>query len=313
MAWRLGEWQFHRLADRQERNEIIERNEKAGADPVADVLAPGRPVVAADEWRIVEATGTYATEDTPLVFPAGDLTANDTDPETNALTVTAVATTATTRAHICPTRSAIPARVRAPPMMRTATRFTLNLSEDTRVSVFYNNRVDRPGEPELRVFPKYDDPENQAVEWYHERLLHSPDGAKARGYLRSRGYDGEIVRKYKLGWAPDDWDLLSRHLDLPDKVLVDTGLEAPSGIEAKGEHRFDVFLIDQAISHAGDAAFGETEPFAGLRVRLLHRGDAIPGQAESVAIVEGDSRGCRHIDSGSRSTLGLVAFFTHGR
>lgn len=28
-----------------------------------------------------------------------------------------------------------------------------------RISVFYNRRVDRPGEPELRIFPKYDDPE----------------------------------------------------------------------------------------------------------------------------------------------------------
>jgi DNA primase len=63
-----------------------------------------------------------------------------------------------------------------------------------------------------------------AVEWYHDRLLTSPDAAKARGYLRSRGYDGEIVRKYKLGWAPDDWDLLCRSLKVPQEVLRDTGL-----------------------------------------------------------------------------------------
>jgi cytochrome oxidase assembly protein ShyY1 len=67
VAWRLGEWQFNRLDDRQERNDIIERNEKAGAAPVADVLAPGRPVDAEDEWRIVEATGTYAVDDTVIV------------------------------------------------------------------------------------------------------------------------------------------------------------------------------------------------------------------------------------------------------
>ncbi len=67
VAWRLGEWQFNRLDDRQERNDIIERNEQAGAAPVADVLAPGRPVAPADEWRIVEAIGTYAVEDTVIV------------------------------------------------------------------------------------------------------------------------------------------------------------------------------------------------------------------------------------------------------
>lgn len=64
----------------------------------------------------------------------------------------------------------------------------------------------------------------QAVEWYHERLLKGPDAAQARGYLRSRGYDGDVVRRYKLGWAPDDWDTLCRSLQVPQQVLVDTGL-----------------------------------------------------------------------------------------
>ena len=67
VAWRLGEWQFHRLEARKDRNAIIERNEKAGADPVGDVLAPRRTVSREDEWRIVEATGTYAVDDTVIV------------------------------------------------------------------------------------------------------------------------------------------------------------------------------------------------------------------------------------------------------
>lgn len=67
VAWRLGEWQFHRLEDRQERNESIQRNEEAGPSPVGEVLAPGRDPSLADEWRIVEATGTYAVEDTVIV------------------------------------------------------------------------------------------------------------------------------------------------------------------------------------------------------------------------------------------------------
>ena len=64
----------------------------------------------------------------------------------------------------------------------------------------------------------------QAVDWYHERLLKAPDAAGARGYLRSRGYDGDVVRAYKLGWAPDEWDALARALRLPEDVLKDTGL-----------------------------------------------------------------------------------------
>jgi DNA primase len=63
-----------------------------------------------------------------------------------------------------------------------------------------------------------------AVEWYHQRLLTGPDAGGARAYLRQRGFDGDTVRRYRLGWAPDDWDQLARHLRLPDKVLVDSGL-----------------------------------------------------------------------------------------
>ena len=64
-----------------------------------------------------------------------------------------------------------------------------------------------------------------AVEFFHQRLLAGADSAAARGYLRqARGYDGDVVRKFKIGWAPDDWDALARALALPDSVLRDTGL-----------------------------------------------------------------------------------------
>jgi DNA primase len=65
---------------------------------------------------------------------------------------------------------------------------------------------------------------DQAVEWYHQCLLTGPDAAPARGYLRSRGYDGDVVRAFRLGWAPGEWDALARALRLPDDVLRDTGL-----------------------------------------------------------------------------------------
>jgi DNA primase len=51
-----------------------------------------------------------------------------------------------------------------------------------------------------------------AVEFYHRRLLDAPDAGHARGYLRSRGFDGEAARRFSLGWAPEDWDTLSGEL-----------------------------------------------------------------------------------------------------
>ena len=67
LAWVLGQWQFHRLDDRRERNGIVERNEAEAAAPVGSVLLGDDPVTAADEWRLVTATGTYATEETVIV------------------------------------------------------------------------------------------------------------------------------------------------------------------------------------------------------------------------------------------------------
>jgi DNA primase len=64
----------------------------------------------------------------------------------------------------------------------------------------------------------------QAVVWYHERLLSSPDAAHARGYLRSRGYDGEVVRRYRIGWAPDAWDEVVRGLRLDADLVKEAGL-----------------------------------------------------------------------------------------
>ncbi|MEJ7583577.1 MAG: CHC2 zinc finger domain-containing protein [Acidimicrobiales bacterium] len=63
-----------------------------------------------------------------------------------------------------------------------------------------------------------------AVTWYHERLLTAPDAGGARRYLRERGVEGETVRRYRIGWAPDEWDALARALKLSDDVLKDTGL-----------------------------------------------------------------------------------------
>ena len=64
----------------------------------------------------------------------------------------------------------------------------------------------------------------RAVEWYHQRLLTGADAGAARQYLRSRGYDGETVRAFRIGWAPPGWDSLVSALKLPDRVLLDTGL-----------------------------------------------------------------------------------------
>ncbi|WP_323793807.1 SURF1 family protein [Nocardioides sp.] len=66
-AWWLGEWQFGRLDDRQARNEVVRTNEAREPAPVDSVLEPGAAVAEDDEWRLVEASGTYDVANTVIV------------------------------------------------------------------------------------------------------------------------------------------------------------------------------------------------------------------------------------------------------
>jgi DNA primase len=107
---------------------------------------------------------------------------------------------------------------------------------------------------------------NKAVDWYHDRLLTSPDAAKARGYLRSRGYDGEVVRKYRLGWAPDDWDTLCKSLGVPAEDLRETGLGFLNKRERlqdsfRGRVLFPIFdTRGDAVAIGGRILPGSTDP-----------------------------------------------------
>jgi DNA primase len=95
-----------------------------------------------------------------------------------------------------------------------------------------------------------------AVEWYHQRLLTAPDGRAARDYLRGRGIDGTLARRYRLGWAPDEWDALASSLQLPEKVLRDTGL-AFLNRRDRLQDTFRARVVFPILNEAGEpVAFG---------------------------------------------------------
>ncbi len=98
-----------------------------------------------------------------------------------------------------------------------------------------------------------------AVDWYHQRLLESPDARAARDYLRSRGLAGDVARRFRIGWAPDDWDLLSRELrdrGFAADVLHDTGL-AFNNRSGRLQDSFRARIMFPIFTDAGDpVAFG---------------------------------------------------------
>lgn len=48
--------------------------------------------------------------------------------------------------------------------------------------------------------------------FYHRILLDDEAGVSGRRYLRQRGYEGETVRAFQLGFAPEGWETLATHL-----------------------------------------------------------------------------------------------------
>ncbi len=97
---------------------------------------------------------------------------------------------------------------------------------------------------------------NEAVEWYHQRLLTDPDARAARDYLRRRGLAGDVARHFKLGWAPDDWDALSRGLGASADVLQSVGL-AFRNKRNKMQDSFRARVMFPIFSESGEAlAFG---------------------------------------------------------
>jgi DNA primase len=70
-----------------------------------------------------------------------------------------------------------------------------------------------------------------AASFYHERLKTSDDAGHARGYLRSRGYDADVVDRFVLGYSSPDWDALVTHLrdvGIKDEAMLGAGLASRS-------------------------------------------------------------------------------------
>ena len=79
----------------------------------------------------------------------------------------------------------------------------------------------------------------RAIDFYHQRLKKAPEAGPARAYLRSRGYEVDLIDEWRLGFAGVDWDTLTKDLKaggVADQAMLDGGLSR------RGRHGlFDVF------------------------------------------------------------------------
>ena len=63
--------------------------------------------------------------------------------------------------------------------------------------------------------------------WFHENLIKKEFGEPARKYLKKRGITAEIAKRWRLGYAPDEWDAFgswARGHGYDQQTLVTSGL-----------------------------------------------------------------------------------------
>jgi DNA primase len=101
---------------------------------------------------------------------------------------------------------------------------------------------------------------------FYEKQLWGPSGGRAREYLTRRGLDEETIRRFRLGWAPDDRQALRRALsgEFPEALLREAGLlrvPEPAPAQAGGGSPYDYFR-GRVVFPIGDRA-GRTIAFGG--------------------------------------------------
>ncbi len=103
----------------------------------------------------------------------------------------------------------------------------------------------------------------KAMEFYRSRLKESPN---AVAYLKGRGLTGEIAARFRIGYAPDDWQALKNVFTAyDDKSLADTGLvidndEGRRYDRFRDRVMFPIFNQRGSVIGFGGRVMGEGEP-----------------------------------------------------
>jgi DNA primase len=108
----------------------------------------------------------------------------------------------------------------------------------------------------------------EAAAAFYEAQLWLPAGRRARDYLDGRGLDRETIRRFRLGWAPDDRQALRRALaaEFPQPLLVEAGLlRVPSASDApydyfRGRVIFPIGDRSGRIIAFGGRTIGDDQP-----------------------------------------------------
>ncbi len=98
-----------------------------------------------------------------------------------------------------------------------------------RAGVIIPSRIEADGKKEAR--DRIYEANEAAARYFHEQLLRTPAGEKAKQYLSARGLNTESLAAFQLGFARESWDGLKLHLKemgFAENELIDSGLLSTS-------------------------------------------------------------------------------------
>jgi hypothetical protein len=118
-------------------------------------------------------------------------------------------------------------------------KLTYKLNAANRLIAAYNRRVDRPGEPELRIFPKYDDPELLKVgnPYLRPQFTHAYELGVARSWVAGSAtmsaYRRDVTDAFSRIFAIDD---SNPNYDVVNRLYENAGNFTQTGVQLLLEH-----------------------------------------------------------------------------
>lgn len=179
-----------------------------------------------------------------------------------------------------------------------------------RVGKRYGIAVERLDRPEARRDAEEKESlyqlNERAAAYFHEMLFGRPEGKRALEYLKGRGVEEKVARRFYLGYAPQTGQGLAAFLQkggLSLKHAVRLGLISERGAERYGEKFFDRIIFPIANAGGKVVGFGGRVIGQGLpkylnsaETPLFHKGATLYGifqakeairELDRVVVVEG--------------------------
>jgi DNA primase len=129
----------------------------------------------------------------------------------------------------------------------------------------------------------------EAADWFHRNLLRTRAAEAARGYLKSRGLNIDVAKRWQLGYAPDSWTALTEWAQgsgFSKDELILSGLVKPKDQNNSRSRCYDRFRHRLMFPITND--LGEVIGFSGRQIDPAATGGKYVNSPESPLFSKGN-------------------------